>query len=139
MLRLVARDDGSIVVERAAGSVDHLGRASDIAAAATRRLTSAERQHADTAAVVSSRLRTMLGWLAGIAGAGAIGMVIKKTFDYNQELVGTTNSIAGLLAANRDYVGAADQWVAATAESAGIMKQLQIESLKTAATVPQIG
>jgi hypothetical protein len=91
---------------------------------------------------VSSGLGRLLA-LAG--GTAAIGLLAKKTFDYNQELESTKNSIAGLLFANEKYVNSVNKavdadtsWMAAQADASQLMARLQIESLKTAATVPQI-
>ncbi len=80
-----------------------------------------------------------------LAGAAGLGVIAKQTFDYNQELEGTQIAIAGLLYANQKYtdslgnvVDETTAWQAANAESMALMGDLQRESLKTAATVPQI-
>ncbi|HEX8169278.1 MAG TPA: hypothetical protein VF824_01920 [Thermoanaerobaculia bacterium] len=84
-------------------------------------------------------------WLGVLAGAATIGAGAKAVFDYSEELVSTQNAIAGLLFANNKYtdslghvVDEETAWQAANGESAALMVQLQRESLKTAATVPQI-
>ncbi|MGN6186674.1 MAG: hypothetical protein ACTHQM_23800 [Thermoanaerobaculia bacterium] len=85
------------------------------------------------------------GWLAIIGGGAGIGLIARKTFEYNQELEGTQLAIAGLLYANSRYtdslgnvVDSSVAFEAANAESLSILADLQRESLKTAATVPQI-
>jgi hypothetical protein len=80
-----------------------------------------------------------------LAGTAGLGFLAKQTFDYNQELEGTQIAIAGLLYANNKYtdslgnvVDSQTAFQAANAESTALISELQRESLKTAATVPQI-
>jgi hypothetical protein len=126
-----------------------LARGLGDAAGAERRLAGdmatanrAAREQKESLGGVTSALGRML---AAIGATAALTALAKKTFDYNQDLEGTQNSIAGLLYANQKYVDsqgrvvdATVSWTAAQAEAMQTMSRLQIESLKTAATVPQI-
>jgi hypothetical protein len=104
--------------------------------------TRAANQQKEAIGGVTSALGRML---AAIGATAALSALIKKTYEYNQDLEGTKYSIAGLLYANQKYVdsqgkvvSATTAWMAANAEATQLMARLQVESLKTAATVPQI-
>jgi hypothetical protein len=142
LIRLVARADGQPVI---AG----FGRTLGELAGYENRLQQEIRETNAEARRQSSVLGNLAGstraWLASALGAAGVGVLAKKTFDYNQELEGTQIAIHGLLFANRQYSDAAGRavdeqtrWNASGAESQNVMRLLQKESLKTAATVPQI-
>ena len=138
-VRLLVKDDGSVALDRVNNKIDRLEKESNQAAGATRRLSNEQSRQASTAlsaAASTGRLAAMLG---GIIGAGTLGLLARESFQYNQQLESTKIGIAGLLSANREYLGTQDQWGAALAESSDLLKQIQIEALKTKATVPQLG
>jgi hypothetical protein len=95
---------------------------------------------------VSSKLRSLLFSVTALAGAGGIGLLLKRGYDYNQSLEAQRNSIAGILAANRQYVDSNGNLLDANAafqaglsETDGLLATIQKRSIDTAATVPQIG
>lgn len=94
---------------------------------------------------VSSKLRGLLLSVTALAGAGGIGLLLKRGYDYNQSLEAQRNSIAGILAANRQYVDSNGQLLDANAafqaglsETDGLLVTIQKRAIDTAATVPQI-
>lgn len=94
---------------------------------------------------LSGATSSLKGWIAAAGGLAAAGAIARGVFSYHQDVEATTNSIAGLLFASQQYVDSTGRavsetvaWQAANAEAAVTMEQLQRESLKTAATVPQI-
>lgn len=143
LIKLRATADGQPVVAGFGRTLDEL-TASEARLGRQMRETSAEARRQDGAlGGVTASLRNWLGVLAGAAG---IGVAAKKAFDYHEDIASTQNAIAGLLFANNQYRNSTGEvvdeqtaWNAATAESVGIIAQLQRESLKTAATVPEIG
>jgi hypothetical protein len=95
---------------------------------------------------VNSKLRGLLLSVTTLAGAGGIGLLVKRGYDYNQQLESQRNSIAAILAANRQYVDSNGSLLDANAafqaglsESDQLLVTIQKRALETAATVPQIG
>jgi uncharacterized membrane protein len=142
LIRLVARADGQPVIAGFGRTLNELS-ASENKLQTEIRETNAEARRQSTAfGELTGSTRRWLGVLAGTAG---LGYLAKQTFEYNQELEGTQIAIAGLLYANTKYTDSLGNVVdgntafqAANAESLLLLTDLQRESLKTAATVPQI-
>lgn len=130
---LVLNNNGVVVgLQRTAGAIGGVATASDKAAGAMRRMAS-------STVAVSSAAARMGAILGGIVGAGTLALLGRDVYQYSQDLEGTTIAIAGLLNANREYVGSQDQWAASLADSRDLIKQIGVESLKTKATIPQLG
>jgi hypothetical protein len=143
LIKLKTTHDGQTVISGFVRSLDDVSGAEN-------RLQSEMAQTAAAARAQDSALSgatsTLKGWITAAGSAIAIGATIKKVFDYHEDVESTTNSIAGLYFANKIYTDSAGKavdettaWQAALAEAGASMSQLQLESLKTAATVPQIG
>ena len=142
LIRLVARADGQPVIAGFGRSVAELASSEG---RLERQLRSTNLEARRQSSVFSDLTGSTRRWISTLAGAAGLGLIAKETFDYNQELEGTQIAIAGLLYANSRYtdslgnvVDRETAWQAANAESISLLAELQRESLKTAATVPQI-
>lgn len=142
LIKLVARADGQPAIAGFGRSLSELASFENRLQQEIRETNAEARRQSSILAGLGASTR---GWLASAVGAVGVGFLAKKTFDYNQELEGTQIAIHGLLFANREYTDAAGRavdvqtkWNASGAESESVMARLQKESLKTAATVPQI-
>src|ERR1700753_1293908 len=139
------RPDGTAALDGATLQLGRLGEAHRTASARANEFNLTALRQNEIVEGVTGRLRSLLVSVTALAGAGGIGLLIKRGYDYNQELEGQRISIAGILAANRQYVDSSGKLLDANAafqaglsESAGLLDTIQKKSLETAATVPQI-
>ena len=140
------RPDGLPHVTNFSSSIEKVGTA---ATGAERRLgefnLTALRQN-QVVEGVSSKLRGLLLSVTALAGAGGVGLLVKRGYDYNQQLESQRNSIAAILAANRQYIDSNGRLLDANAafqtglsEADGLLVTIQKRAIDTSATVPQIG
>jgi hypothetical protein len=142
LIRLVARADGQPVIAGFGRTLNELSTSENRLQTEIRETNAEARRQSSAFGELTGSTQRWLGVLAGTAG---LGYLAKQTFEYNQELEGTQIAIAGLLYANTKYTDSLGNVVdgntafqAANAESLLLLTDLQRESLKTAATVPQI-
>jgi hypothetical protein len=122
-----------------------LGSATDAAERAARGFNLTALRQNQVVEGVSSKLRGMLLSITALAGAGGMGLLLKRGYDYDQQLASVRNSIAGILAANRQYVDSNGQLLDANAafqaglsETDDLLVIIQKRAIDTAATVPQL-
>jgi hypothetical protein len=142
LIRLIARADGQPVIAGFGRTLNELASSENRLQSEIRQTNAEARRQSSVFGELSGSTRR---WLAVLGGSAAVGVFAKQVFDYNQELEGTQIAIAGLLFANSKYTDSLGNVVdsntafqAANLESTALMQELQRESLKTAATVPQI-
>ena len=142
LIRLVARADGQPVIAGFGRTVNELASFENRLQREMRETNVEARRQSGLFSDLSGSTRRWLGVIAGTAG---LGVAAKHVYDYSESLEGTEIAIAGLLFANTKYTDSLGKVVdsntafqAASAEATALMQVLQRESLKTAATVPQI-
>lgn len=142
LIRLVARADGQPVIAGFGRTLNELAASENRLQTEIRETNAEARRQSSVFGELSG---STLRWLGVLGGTAGLGFLAKQTFEYNQELEGTQIAIAGLLYANTKYtdslgnvVDRSTAFQAANAESLLLLDELQRESLKTAATVPQI-
>ncbi|HET7436029.1 MAG TPA: hypothetical protein VFN10_15070 [Thermoanaerobaculia bacterium] len=142
LIRLVARADGQPVIAGFGRTLAELTSTENRLQTELRETNAEARRQSSVFGELSISTRR---WLGVLVGGASLGVLAKQTFDYNQELESTQIAIAGLLFANNKYTDSLGRvvdentaWQASNAEALMLMGDLQRESLKTAATVPQI-
>lgn len=135
VIRLTAKDDGSLVVERLAGKLDNLGKETEQAATSARKLKGDLGGVQNQLSSLTNVVRTFVGaWLFKEI-VGGMGSLVRQGLEFNATMQTSRLGMAALvsgLAEVRDSQGRVlqgqERWNAAL----GISEQLQ-QKLKTAA------
>jgi hypothetical protein len=139
------RPDGTALITNVASQIDRVGAATQGAERRIGEFNLAAIRQNQVVEGVSSKLRGLLLSVTALGGAAGIGLLIRRGYDYNQQLEAQRNALAAILAANRQYVDSNGQLLdanaafqAGLAESDELLVKIQKSAVETAATVPQI-
>lgn len=145
-IRLTVKEDGTVAVERLGTKITDLERKTGKAKDATASLNREQERQKNVLAGVNAQLVSMLGWLGAVAGAAGLGMLLKRGYEYNQQLEQQRIALAGVLGSLFDYRDATGrvlddqlQFQAALSESTRLIEILDRKSYELGATVPQMG